>query len=93
MVYQILTYVFLFTTCLSLFFMFKFGRILIEIEDNLENALDRLDNSQQVITDILEIPVFYDSVEVKSVISEIERSRDTIIDIANNLTRTSEDGE
>ena len=93
MVYQVLTYVFLFTTCLSLFFMFKFGRILIKIEDNLETAVDRLDNSQQTITDILEIPVFYDSIEIKSVLNEIERSRDTIINVANNIARTNEDNE
>jgi len=73
--------------------MFKFGRILIKIEDNLETAVDRLDNSQQTITDILEIPVFYDSIEIKSVLNEIERSRDTIINVANNIARTNEDNE
>ncbi len=79
---------------ISIYYNYKFGRIIINIEDTIEESLDLLDKNYEKMTKILEIPVFFDSIEVRQVISEIENSRDTILKIANALTKSigSEDG-
>jgi hypothetical protein len=78
----------------SLYYNYKFGRILIEVEDTVEDSLDLLDKNYEKLSKILEIPVFFDSVEVRQVIAEIDDARGTILKIANALTKSvgSEDG-
>jgi hypothetical protein len=78
----------------SLYYNYKFGRIIIEVEDTVEDSLDLLDKNYEKLSKILEIPVFFDSVEVRQVIAEIDDARGTILKIANALTKSvgSEDG-
>ena len=61
--------------------------ILIKLEDALEAGLDKLDKSYISISNILEIPVFYDSPEVRQVVVDIERCREAILDIAISLSK------
>ena len=49
-------------------------------------SLDTLDIKYKRISEILETPVFFDSVEVRQVISEIRASHEAILLIANKLT-------
>jgi hypothetical protein len=78
----------------SLYYNYKFGRIIIEVEDTVEDSLDLLDKNYEKLSKILEIPVFFDSIEVIQVIAEIDDARGTILKIANALTKSvgSEDG-
>mgnify|MGYP001310413944 CR=1 FL=1 len=71
---------------LSLYFCIKFALIIIKIQDSLEESLDIIDNKYNNLSKILEIPVFYNSPEVKSAINEIEDARDSLLYIANQLT-------
>lgn len=79
---------------ISLYYNYKFGRIIIDVEDAVEDSLDLLDKNYEKLSKILEIPVFFDSIEVRQVIAEIDDSRGTILKIANALTRSvgNEDG-
>ena len=70
----------------SVYFNVKHGILLIRIQDSIERSLDILDNQYNKISKILEIPIFFDSVEVRQVISEIKTARDSILFIANELT-------
>ena len=69
----------------SLYFNYKFGRIIIQIEDQIETSLDEFDVIYARISKILEIPVFFDSIEVRQVIADIELARETVLKVANNL--------
>ena len=53
---------------ISLFYNYKFGRILIRMEDALETSLDRLDERYRSIASILEIDLFYDSPQIRQVV-------------------------
>ena len=70
----------------SLYKLFKFSMILISLEDSLEECLDILDERYKSMSEILEIPVFFDSTEGRRVVNDIRTSRDSLVVVANKLT-------
>lgn len=66
--------------------LYRFSLIILSIEDALEDSLDILNEKYSKINEIAQKPVFFDSVEVREVISEIKASHDAILIIANKLT-------
>lgn len=70
---------------MSVYFNYKFGVLLLELEDGIEEALDSLDEKYSSMSKILEKPVFFDSVEVRQVISDIKDSREVVLRVANIL--------
>ena len=78
---------------LSVYYNYKFARIILRVEDVIEESLDDLDARYQAMTEITKRPVFFDSVEVRQVIAEIGLSRDAILKIANRLTAVGEINE
>tara|TARA_Y100000034_G_scaffold77044_1_gene92544 strand:+ start:159 stop:476 length:318 start_codon:yes stop_codon:yes gene_type:complete len=78
---------------ISVYFNVKHGVILLNMQDSIEESLDVLDEKYQSISKVVEIPVFFDSLEVRQVISDIENCRDSILYVANQLsaTNTTED--
>lgn len=73
--------------CVSLYYTYRFARIILSLEDRIEAALDDLDKRYTVMSEILSRPVFFDSVEVRKVVSEIGECRETILKIANGIAR------
>jgi hypothetical protein len=85
----ILLFIFLFIfsiLCVSIYFNVKFGLIILNMQDILEESLDDLDKKYAVFSKILERPVFFDSVEVRQVIQEIKGCQDLLLKIANNIS-------
>ena len=72
--------------CMSLYYNIKFGILIIKLQDSIEDSLDILDKKYKNMSDILEIPVFFDSVEVRKVISDIQSSKDSILKVANLIS-------
>lgn len=72
-----------------LYFCIKFALIIIKMQDSLENSLDLIDEKYSTISEILEIPVFFDSPEVKRVLSELKEVRDSLLYVANELTNNN----
>jgi len=62
--------------------------ILINLENTIEECLDILDERFKSMSEILEIPVFFDSMEVRRVISDIRVSRESLVVVANKLTES-----
>ena len=73
--------------CVSSFFMIKCALLLLKVEDALEESIAVLDTRQESISKILEIPLFYDSVEVRRVHSDIEDCRESILLVAEALSK------
>ena len=69
----------------SVYFSIRFGLIILKVQDSIEECLDVLDERYESISKILEIPLFYDSPEVKKVVSDLKASRESLILIANSL--------
>ena len=85
MIYVLLFISFLFV--LSLYFCIKFALILIELRDAIESSLDIIDEKYYSISKILEIPVFYDSKEVKLALYDLEAARNALLIVANKLSK------
>tara|TARA_Y100000593_G_scaffold77916_1_gene144429 strand:+ start:4717 stop:5022 length:306 start_codon:yes stop_codon:yes gene_type:complete len=80
---------------LSVYYNYKFGRTLIRMEDALENSLDKLDERYESVSKILEIPLFYDSPQIRQVVTDIKICQESILYVANEIGRLEEidDGE
>jgi len=68
------------------FYAYKFGILILRIEDAIEESLDLLDQRYQSISKVLERPLFQDSPEIRQVHDDIRRSRESILEIANIMT-------
>ena len=68
------------------YFMIKFAVIILKIEEVLEESMDTLEARERSISDILEIPLFFDSPQIKQVHDDIKDCRDAISKIAFSLS-------
>ncbi len=69
----------------SIYFVIKFGMIILRMQDAIENSLEKLDESYASISQTLQTPLFFDNSEVKKVLSDIEVSRDAVLYVAGQL--------
>ncbi len=60
---------------------------ILGYQDALEDSLDLIDSKYSSISNILEKPIFFDSMEVRQVVSDIKDTRDSLVVIARKLTR------
>ena len=70
----------------QLFYLYKFVRIILRMEDSLEESLDVIDSSYNRISIILEKPLFYDSTEVRQILSELNNTKTSLLYVANVMT-------
>lgn len=71
----------------SFYYCIKFALVIIKMQEAIEDSLDIIDEKYNNLNKILEIPIFYNSPEVKSVIAEIQDTRDVLLYIANQLVK------
>ncbi len=79
--------------CVSLYFVVRFGLVILKIEDAIEESLDVLDERYRSISEILEIPLFYDSPQIRQVVNDIKVSRDSVLKIAQSFASIDERNE
>lgn len=70
----------------SLYYNLKFAKIILQMEDDIGECLDILDEKYKALSKILEIPIFFDSPQVRKVIEDIKSARGSILYIANRLS-------
>lgn len=68
------------------FYCIKFAILIIKIEDSIETSLDKLDKRYASMDKIMQRPLFYDNQEIRSVMSDIDASREAILEVANSIT-------
>lgn len=77
-----------FLTCLlivSAYYNIKFARIIFSVEDSIEESLDILDEKYNLLTQIAEKEIFFDSPEVRQAVASIQASRIAVLSVANSL--------
>jgi len=77
----------------SLFFVVKFAKSVFRFEDRIESALDHIDTSYKIISEILERPLFYDSPEVREVHNKIAEINNSLLSIAYDLASVEKEDE
>ena len=69
---------------------YKFGLVILRTQDAIEDALDVFDERYAKMSDIMQKPVFFDSIEIRQVIEDISVSRDAILFVASRLSSSQE---
>ena len=77
----------------SIYLNVKMGLTILKIEDSIEESLDIIDERYESISKILEIPIFFDSVEVRQVVEDIRRTKVSLLKIANSLSNVNYENE
>lgn len=72
-------------------YLWKFSKLILRVEDEIEEALDALDERYKSISKVLEIPLFYDSPEIKRVVDDVKGSREAILRVANSIAKIEEE--
>lgn len=73
------------------FYLARFSMTLLRFQEEIEKSLDSLDERYRSISKVLEIPLFYDSPEVRRVVEDVRACRDSILQVAQKLGRIEED--
>lgn len=74
-------------TCLFLGVkLYQFSMVILSLEESLEESLDILDEKYRSMNEVLQKPIFFDSLEVRQVVDDIRRCHDAVLQIANKLT-------
>ena len=71
----------------SVYLNIKLGITILAAEDAIEECLDVIDERYNSISKILEIPIFFDSVEVRRVVSDIEETKNALLIVANKISK------
>ena len=90
MITEIILGITLFMLVVSLYFCFKFARIILKVQETIEESLDILDERYKNMSEILQRPLFYDSPEVRSVLEDINYTRTAVHNVAVSLVNNFE---
>jgi len=80
------------TAALS-YIVFRMATTIFGFEDSLSKAIEKIEESYEVINKILERPLFLDSPEVREVHRQIGIVNDYLLDIAKDLSEIVESEE
>lgn len=69
------------------YFCIKFALIIIKMQEELEYALDEIDKKYNRITEILDIPVFFDSPEIRRLLEEIKDIKRVVLEVSARLSK------
>lgn len=67
------------------YYCYKFGTTIIKFQESIEESLDMLDERYNSITKVLEIPLFYDSPEIRRVVDDVRESREVLLKVASKI--------
>jgi hypothetical protein len=71
---------------LCFYYLIKFGIIIINVQETIEECLDIIDEKYSKVVQILEIPIFFDSPEIKQLLKELGHIKLSILHVANKLS-------
>ena len=71
----------------SIYFNVKFAMTLLRLEDALEDCMDMIDEKYAKISEILSRPLFFDSPEVRRVVSDIKDVRNSLHRVAVSMSK------
>ena len=71
------------------YFCIKFALVVLNVQDAIEKSLDKIDTKYNRLSQITKIPVFYDSPEIKNIISEVIEVQDVVLEVAATLSNST----
>jgi hypothetical protein len=71
------------------YYCIKFALVILRMQEKIESALDKIDLKYNRLGQILDIPVFYDSPEIKNIIIEVQEVQDVVLSLAEDLSNAT----
>jgi len=78
---------------ISVFYNIRHGLWIIRTTESIEKALDILDERYSAISKVLEVPLFFDSPQIRSVVEDIKTCRDSLLESATILADVPQDDD
>lgn len=72
------------------YFLAKFSMTILKFQEEVEKSLEILDERYSSISKVLEIPLFFDSPEVRRVVEDVGICRKSILQVAQALGNVEE---
>lgn len=69
--FAILSFILLILLCASVFYLIRFAKIILVIQDDFSDAVETLANTEELLTKILEMKLFFDSKDVQLTVHQI----------------------
>ena len=76
-------------SCVVSYYCYRFAVILIKLEDVVEESLVKLESIRSQFVEILEIPVFFDSVEIRKCIQLIKTAKVIVEEVILGISNIS----
>jgi hypothetical protein len=76
-----------------IFYCLKFARLLLSAQDAIEECLEVLETRKNSISKVLEIPLFFDSPEIRRVHDDLRASKDAILRVAETISTVTVEEE
>jgi hypothetical protein len=73
------------------YFLAKFSMTILKFQEEVEKSLEILDERYSSISKVLEIPLFFDSPEVRRVVEDVGMCRNSILQVAQTLGNVEEE--
>jgi len=87
MIYMYSSIVLAVMLAVSTYYAFKFAFLILKFQEALEDSLEVIDAKYSSISAICERPLFFDSPEVRNVLSDIRETRDSLHRVAIVLSK------
>ena len=84
--FVVLFILFFAVSVLLAYIAYRFAKMLFSIEDRAQKGIQELEESLEELNQILEIPIYSDSNEVRRVVDIIKKSRVSVIFAISSLT-------
>lgn len=69
--FAILSFVLLVLLCASVFYLIRFAKIILVIEDDFSDAVEAFANTEELLTKISEMKLFFDSKDVQQTVHQV----------------------
>jgi hypothetical protein len=73
-----------------LYYIVKFGRIILGFETKIEFALDELDQTYSSIGEILSMPLYSDNPEIVRIYNLLQSANSAVLSVASQIGRIEE---
>ena len=84
---------FVFILGISIFYNIRHALWIIRITESIEKTLDILDERYSAISKVLEVPLFFDSPQIRGVVEDIKTCRDSLLESATILADVQQDDD
>ena len=89
MILELVIFLLFIYSCVVSYFCYNFARMILNLEDIVEESISELESIENKFEEILKIPIFFDSVEVRQCIDEIKKTRSMIYGISQKMVSIS----